>query len=238
PDSSRSRGGDGGSTASGAAPMALASNSGADSGATLTAMPIPAGTLGIGVAYDPSQAGMTSVARGVTLAVRHLNARGGNVRFVARTSTPGVTSAVQSATELRDDPGVIGVVGHSESGSSLDAIPVYEDVEHEGEHAVVAVSPTATSPRLTGHSEWFFRVCPNDLAASEAVARYALDSLGARRAAVIYRNDSYGRDWTAAFVRTFGSGGGEIVQRDPYLSGVTEWQAYAGYMRFREADVF
>src|SRR5690606_20451977 len=149
PDSSRSRGGDGGSTASGAAPMALASNSGADSGATLTAMPIPAGTLGIGVAYDPSQAGMTSVARGVSLAVRNLNARGGNVRFVARTSTPGVTSAVQSATELRDDPGVIGVVGHSESGSSLDAIPVYEDVEHEGEHAVVAVSPTATSPRLT-----------------------------------------------------------------------------------------
>src|SRR5690606_33563938 len=45
-------------------------------------------------------------------------------------------------------------------------------------------------------------------------------------------------DWTNAFVQTFEAGGGEIVQRDPYLSGVTEWEAYAGYMRHREADVF
>lgn len=210
-------------------------------GANETLLPsttVPAGTFGIGVAYDPSLAGMSAVARGVTLAIRDLNGRDGRIRFTARTSAPGVTSAVQSATELRDDPGVVGVVGHSESGSSLNAIPVYEDVEHRGEHAVVAVSPTATSPRLTGHSKWFFRVCPNDLAASTAVARYALDSLGARRAAVIYRNDSYGRDWTTAFVRTFAQGGGEIVQRDPYLAGVTEWEAYAGYMKLRDADVF
>ena len=207
-------------------------------GALISHSAIPRGTAGIGVAYDPSEAGRTSVSRGVALAIRELNSRPGGHRFAARTSRPGVTSAVQSATELRDDDGVVGVVGHSESGASLNAIPVYEDVEHGGEHALVAVSPTATSPRLSGHSDWFFRVCPHDLAASNEVARFALDSLGARRAAIIYRNDSYGRDWTSAFVQTFEAGGGEIVQRDPYLSGITEWEAYAGYMRHREADVF
>jgi branched-chain amino acid transport system substrate-binding protein len=219
-------------------PAVLASSSGTASAALLPHTAVARGSVGIGVAYDPSEAGMQFVSQGVMLAVEHLNARNSRYRFAARTSSPGVTSAIQTATELRDDPGVVGVVGHSESGASLNAIPVYEDVEHSGEHAVVAVSPTATSPRLSGHSEWFFRVCPNDLAASEAVARFALDSLGARRAAVIYRNDSYGRDWTTAFARTFADGGGEVVQRDPYLAGITEWDAYAGYMQLREADVF
>lgn len=223
---------------SGGAPVTLAASGEDRTGNLIPAAPIPNGTVGIGVAYDPSEAGMLSVSRGVALAVRDLNARGGALRFAARTSAPGITSAVQSATELRSDPRVVGVVGHTESGASLDAIPVYEDLEHAGEHAVVAVSPTATSPRLSGHSRWFFRVCPNDLAASRAVAHYALDSLRARRAAIVYRNDSYGRDWTAEFVKVFTEGGGEIVQRDPYLRGVTEWEAYAGYMRLRGADVF
>ncbi|HLV27455.1 MAG TPA: ABC transporter substrate-binding protein [Gemmatimonadales bacterium] len=226
--------------ASDGAPVVMVADSPAETAgvALLPHTPVADGAVGIGVAHDPSKMGMKFVSQGVSLAIEHLNSRGSAYRFAARTSSPGVTSAVQSATELRNDNGVLGVVGHSESGSSLNAIPVYEDVEHDGEHAVVAVSPTATSPRLSGHSRWFFRVCPNDLAASAAVARFALDSLEARRAAVIYRNDSYGRDWTAAFAETFTQGGGEVVQRDPYLAGMTEWDAYAGYMNLREADVF
>lgn len=204
----------------------------------LAAGPVPDGAIGIGVAYDPSPAGMASVSRGVTLAVEQLNRTPNGPRFAARTNTTGIVSAVQIATELRDDPGVVGVVGHSESGATLDALAVYEDAEGAEAKALVAVSPTATSPRLSGRSRWFFRVCPSDLAASRAVARYALDSLGARRAAIVYRNDSYGRDWTKEFVAVFTAGGGAIVQRDPYLAGITEWEAYAGYMRAQRADVF
>src|SRR5690606_8021052 len=209
-------------SASDGAPVVMVADSPAETAgvALLPHTPVADGAVGIGVAHDPSKMGMKFVSQGVSLAIEHLNSRGSAYRFAARTSSPGVTSAVQSATELRNDTGVLGVVGHSESGPSLNAIPVYEDVEHDGEHAVVAVSPTATSPRLSGHSRWFFRVCPNDLAASAAVARFALDSLEARRAAVIYRNDSYGRDWTAAFAETFTQGGGEVVQRAPYLAGM------------------
>jgi branched-chain amino acid transport system substrate-binding protein len=144
---------------------------------------------------------------------------------------------VEAAGLLRDDPAVVGIVGDAESGRTLDALPVIEDAAGKGENAVVAVSPTATSPALAGRSPWLFRVCPSDEAASRAAAHFAADSLAARRAAVIYRNDSYGRDWTAAFTRAFKERGGQVVIRDPYVAGVTEWAALAAYIGQTGADI-
>ena len=197
------------------------------------------GDIAIGVALNPQRPGMHTVYRGVEIAIAQLNAEraGKGKAIVMRKGPENVTGAVQIAALMRDDPSVVGVVGHPESGTTLDAAAVYADLEHGGRRALVAVSPTGTSPALSGRSEWIFRVCPSDLAASEAAARYVLDSLGARRASVIYRNDPYGKDWTKEFARIFTAAGGEIVQRDPYLAGVTEWAAYAGYIRRLNPDV-
>jgi branched-chain amino acid transport system substrate-binding protein len=183
---------------------------------------------------------MESIERGVDLAVAALNAElppGGATHFVVRRTPRQVTGAVEAAALLRDDPAVIGIVGDAESGRTLDALPVIEDAAGDGAGAVVAVSPTATSPALSGRSDWLFRVCPSDDAASRAAALYAVDSLHARRAAVVYRNDPYGRDWTAAFARAFRERGGEVVVRDPYVAGVTEWEAIAGSIGKAGADV-
>jgi branched-chain amino acid transport system substrate-binding protein len=182
---------------------------------------------------------MHTIYRGVELAVDQLNReRGGKGARISMRKTPdNLTGAVAIATFLRDDPTVVGVVGHPESGSTLDATAIYEDSERDGARALVAVSPTATSPALTGRSKWIFRVCPTDIAASAAAARYALDSLGARRASIIYRNDPYGKDWTRAFGIAFRAGGGTVLHRDPYLAGITEWDAYAAYIAKLKPDV-
>src|SRR5207302_6800926 len=94
-----------------------------------------------------------------------------------------------------------------------------------------------TSTALSGRSAWVFRVTPTDAAVSQAAAAYLADSLGARRAAVVYRNDSYGRDWTTAFLTAFRARGGTVVERDPYVAGITEWPAIAAYTRQTNADV-
>lgn len=182
---------------------------------------------------------MGTIIRGVELAIEQLNRerdrRG--VRFVMRRAPDSLTGAVQIATALRDDPSVIGVVGHPESGSTLDAAAIYADDENGGRRAVVAISPTASSPGLSGRSEWIFRVCPTDLAASAAVARFAIDSLRTRRAAILYRNDSYGKDWSRAFTAVYEAAGGTVVQRDPHLAGITEWDAFARYTAILAPDV-
>ncbi|MEP6764644.1 MAG: branched-chain amino acid ABC transporter substrate-binding protein [Gemmatimonadaceae bacterium] len=183
----------------------------------------------IGVGATPGKPGYEGVTRGIQLAVDRLNAdAGGKLTFALRApESASGTSVVQIAQQLRDDPSVIGVVGHPESGSSLEAIPVYADAQHAGEHGVVAVSPTASSPRLSGASRWFFRVAPSDDEAARLVARYVADSLGMQSAAVVYRNDSYGRDWSARFSDTFIAKKHSVVARIPYVTGITEWNAYA-----------
>lgn len=194
------------------------------------------GAFLIGVGAVPGRPGYDNVVRGVELAVERLNETG-SVRFKAKAPERSLKSAVRVAQQLRDDPGVIGVVGHPESGHSIEALPVYSDAEHSGSDAVVMISPTASSPRLSGISPWFFRVAPSDNDAARFVARWVLDSLGGRRAAIIYRNDSYGRDWSSTFAEAFRNGAGTIVSRDPYLTGITEWEAYAQLLARLKPDV-
>ena len=194
------------------------------------------GTIAIGVGAVPGRPGYDNVVRGIELAVERLNETG-KQRFRVRAPDKGASSAIRVAQQLRDDASVIGVVGHPESGHSIETLPVYSDAEHAGANAVTMVSPTASSPRLTGISKWFFRVAPSDNDAARFVARWVLDSLGGKRAALIYRNDSYGRDWSSTFAAAFRDGAGIVVSRDPYLTGITEWDAYAQLLARLKPDV-
>ena len=194
--------------------------------------------IGIAVALDPHRQGMQTIYNGVQLAVEQLNAGASGglpVRMVR--GAPDISDPIRIADTFRDDPNVIGVVGHPESGTTLDAIGEYADTKNGGTNAVVAISPTGTSPGLSGASKWLFRVCPSDVQTSATMARYALDSMKARRASVIYRNDAYGKDWSKSFSEAFRAGKGTIVERDPYVAGVTPWDAYAAYLKKLNPDV-
>jgi branched-chain amino acid transport system substrate-binding protein len=213
----------------------------ASSIALLTSCSRPTGAgseIGIGVALDPKRAGMQSIYNGVELAVTQLNGQRGNSRPLRMIKGPAdVSDPIRIADTLRSNPLVVGVVGHPESGTTLAAIDEYADAGNDGRNGVVAISPTGTSPALSGANRWLFRVCPSDVQSSRAVARYLLDSLHARRASVIYRNDSYGKDWAKSFGEAYRAGNGVIVQRDPYLQGATAWDAYAGYLKQLRPDV-
>ncbi|MDB4914188.1 MAG: putative branched-chain amino acid-binding protein [Gemmatimonadetes bacterium] len=196
------------------------------------------GEIGIGVALDPHRAGMQTVYNGVELAVAQLNAqRNGGPALKMIKGAPDVSDPIRIADALRENPDVVGVVGHPESGTTLDAIGEYADTKNGGRNAVVAISQTGTSPALTGANKWLFRVCPSDVQTSRTMARYLLDSLHALRASVIYRNDAYGKDWAKSFTQAYHEGKGEVVQRDPYLQGMTPWDAYAAYVKKLKPDV-
>lgn len=195
------------------------------------------GSLAIGVGAIPGSPNYEQVVHGVELAVERLNAQNPGLRFRVRLPDSTANSAVRVAQQLRDDPAVLAVVGHPESGNTLEAIPVYADAEHAGANAVVAVSPTSSSPRLSGISTWFFRVAPSDADAAGFAARWVRDSLAAQRAVVVYRNDSYGRDWASTFTAAFSADGGAVVMREPYLTDVVEWDAYAAVVAELAPDV-
>jgi branched-chain amino acid transport system substrate-binding protein len=185
-----------------------------------------ADTLYVGVAAARANA---NYFNGVQLALDRLNSeRPSGAPYLALKLPPDQQpSQVRVAEGFRDDPSVIGVVGHTGSAQTMDAAPVYGDVDHGGRRAVVAITPTATNPAVTKGSDWVFRVCPTDDDAARALARFAIDSVRAKRVAILYRNDLFGRGFTRVIVPELQRRGAVVVEKDPYLAGVTAYEAYA-----------
>jgi branched-chain amino acid transport system substrate-binding protein len=195
-------------------------------------------TLYIAVAAPRTATGQPYLD-GAALAITDLNRRRPPGRPPLGLRLPPVDqpSQVALATGFRDDPRVVGVIGHTGSAQTLDAAPIYGDVEHGGRHALVAITPTATNPGVTGSNRWIFRICPTDDDVARALARFARDSLHSTRAGVLYRNDLFGRGFQRVFGGEFTADGGTVVEHDPYLAGLTEFPAYTARMARRGVDV-
>ncbi len=197
-----------------------------------------ADSLYVGVAFSTDSGIDTrGYANGVKLALDKLNAMRphGALPLAVRLPSKGA-SDVLIAASFRDDPKIIGVVGHTGSAATIAAAPIYADAEHNGRHALIDITPTATNPRVTKTTSWVFRVCPTDDDAARALARFAAESLHAKRVAIIYRDDLFGRGYTVAFMNELTAHHVPVIERDPYLRGIAEYDAYAIRMTQRAVD--
>jgi branched-chain amino acid transport system substrate-binding protein len=165
------------------------------------------------------------------LAVKELNARGGIrgrplvLRIMDDSGRPEV--AIRIAQQLAEDPAVVAVIGHLTSSASLAAGHVYS----EARRPVVMISPSASSPDLSGVSPYMFRVCPSDASHGAQLARYARQLLNAQRVGVIYLNDDYGRGLRLSFTGEFKRLGGDIVEADPMLATTPSLEPYLSRLR-------
>ena len=94
---------------------------------------------------------------------------------------------VDGATQLVAMPGLVAVVGHQDSRSTLLALPVYHEAR------IPLVVPTATSRAIGAAGPWVFPLAPNDSQEGAFIAEFATRELGARAIALLYDNDEYGR---------------------------------------------
>jgi branched-chain amino acid transport system substrate-binding protein len=93
------------------------------------------------------------------------------------------------------------------------------------------ISPSASSPDLSGVNPYMFRVCASDLSHGIQLARFAHQTLGARRVGIIYLDDDYGRGLRLSFAAEFRRLGGEIVEEDPMLSATPSLEPYLSRLR-------
>jgi branched-chain amino acid transport system substrate-binding protein len=179
------------------------------------------------------------VYNGVQIALDELNAHRppGTPVLALRKAPESAKAAVQIATAFRDDPSVIGVVGHTESDPTISAAAVYDDHENRGRNAIVAVSPTAGAGGVTRASRWVFRVCPVVSQQATTLARYITDSLHLERVAIIYRNDVSGRDFLATFSSTMTARHATLLERDPFAEELAEFDLYAARLARTKPDV-
>ncbi|MGH7700641.1 MAG: ABC transporter substrate-binding protein [Gemmatimonadales bacterium] len=190
-----------------------------------------AGPIRVGVAGPFSQPRGVAMKQAAQLAEREINGRGGiggrPLELVFADDSARDSVAVRVAQTLREDPSIVAVIGHLTSAASIAAVRVYGG----GADPVVLVSPSASSPDLSGISPYFFRVCPSDLSHGPRLARLARQTFAARTAGVIYVNDDYGRGIRRTFVTEFARIGGTVRAEDPALPTTPSLEPYLSRMR-------
>src|SRR5438093_2192189 len=203
----------------------------------LAACSPPTGPIAIGLAGPFSQPRGASMLRAAQLAVNQVNAkrgiRGRKLELRIVDDAGNEDTAVRVGEELYADPAIVAVVGRLSSGPWLAAARVYAG----GATPTAMISPSASSPDLSGISPYVFRVCPSDLQHGPQLARFAWQTLGARRAGIIYLNSDYGRGVRRTFAAEFARLGGIVLEADPYIPATASLEPYLSRMRRGGADV-
>ncbi|HEX9564271.1 MAG TPA: branched-chain amino acid ABC transporter substrate-binding protein [Gemmatimonadaceae bacterium] len=201
--------------------------------AVLSALACSSGSepLYIGAAGPWNEAFGRMNQQGIALALEEINARGGiagrPLRLIERDDAGDGSRAAAIASEFVANRSVLGVVGHITSGAMMAAARIYDQ-------GLPAVATTASSPDLSGISQWTFRVIASDSANGLTMARFAT-ARGFRRAAVLFENNSYGRGLAEAFRRGYA---GEVVGFDPIPSdGKASVEPHISWLRTRAPDL-
>ena len=103
---------------------------------------------------------------------------------------------------------------------------------------VIQIAPAATSPAITEAGDYIFRACFIDPFQGTVGGKFATDTLGAKRAAVLYdiQND-YSVGLEENFVKAFEAGGGTVVARESYSTGDKDFNAQLTKIKNAAPDV-
>ena len=140
--------------------------------------------------------GGQTVLGGARLMAEQLNKAGGllgyQVKVVGIDDESDSDVAVGVAQQIKEALGrgdrIVGLIGHYNSGQTLAAMEIYQGLP------IVIITPTASEVSITqrGYRN-FFRVNANDATQARVDAEFLVNTLGARRVAVVYNDDPYGQ---------------------------------------------
>ena len=135
------------------------------------------------------------------------------------------------AQKLVDDK-VAGVVGHLNSGTSIPASKIYNDA------GLPQISPSATNPKLTLQGfKNVFRVMANDVQQGSVIGKAAVETLGAKKIAIIDDKTAYGAGLADETEKAAKAAGGTIVAREYTNDKATDFKAILTKIKAKNPDV-
>jgi len=176
---------------------------------------------------------------GARLAADEINAAGGvkvggktyRVEILGEDDKADPKEGTLAAQKLID-AGVVAVVGHLNSGSSIPASRIYSEA------GVAQISPSSTAIRYTQQGfKTTFRVVANDEQQGSAMARYAMDGFKAKTAAVVDDRTAYGQGLADVVERTLKENGVKVVARDYTDNQASDFNAILTKIRATKPDV-
>jgi branched-chain amino acid transport system substrate-binding protein len=175
---------------------------------------------------------------GARMAVEALNARGAviagkKVRFeLVAEDDGGDPKQATSVAQKLVDAKINGMVGHETSGTTIPASKIYHTA------GIPQISPSSTSPAYTRQGfNTAFRVVANDVQLGQALGRYAVGSMKARRVAVVDDRTAYGQGLVTEFARSLQQQGGSVVAKEFTHDKATDFSAIITRIRSTKPDL-
>jgi branched-chain amino acid transport system substrate-binding protein len=146
--------------------------------------------------------------------------------------------SASAAQKLITQNNVVAIIGPN---ASRYAIPASEIAESS---KVVLITPWSTNPKTTldartgAPKKYVFRSCFIDPFQGRVVAKFALDNLKAKKAAVLYDVASeYNKGIAEFFKKTFEEIGGQVVAFETYTTGDKDFSAQLTKIKETKPDV-
>jgi branched-chain amino acid transport system substrate-binding protein len=139
--------------------------------------------------------------------------------------------AVQIAQRLIDS-NVVAVVGHFNSGTTLAASSVYD------RGGIVQIVPSSSNPSITHQGfKLLFRPYGTDNTVAEAAAQQAVQTLHAKRIAIIDDRTAYGAGLADEFAAAVKAQGGQVTDREFTSDQATDFKAILTHIVGEQADL-
>ena len=194
----------------------------------------------IGLLIDGGTPGGEPSLRAAKLIIQQVNAAGGlligaqrhQVVLEIRDTGNNPTTAMEVARDLVHRAGVVAIVGPN---VSRNAIPAANVAQHAG---IPMISPGSTNPETTRNKDHVFRAAFVDTYQGCIMARFAIEDLGARRAAVLFDiANSSNRDVARVFQAVFTADGGQMTDVLNYTTGETDFSEAMAQIKEHKPDV-
>jgi branched-chain amino acid transport system substrate-binding protein len=141
-------------------------------------------------------------------------------------------SAVSAAQKLINQNNVVAIIGPQASRNAIPASTIAENAR------IPMISPWSTNPETTAGKKYVFRVAFIDPFQGRVMARFAIEELEAKEAAVLYDVASaYNKGIAEIFEQVFEEAGGQVVAFEAYTTGEEDFTTQLTAIRDSGADV-
>lgn len=155
---------------------------------------------------------------GAVLALEDAEAAGLSVpvdTMIARSVNTLAAPAVRAADTILSTPGVIAVLGHSNSAASLTAAPLYNEA------GVVQLATHSTAEIYSHAGPFSFRMVPPDGQQGRLLADYIATHFPGSRVALVHVNDDYGRGLRSAVLDALPPDAVRLILDTPHIERAT-----------------
>ncbi len=165
-----------------------------------------------------------SIRRGVELAYDEIKADSTYQPNLGEMIWKDSQSDPKKAAELLNEAynkGALVAIGGVTSGEAKEMIPVADKYE------ALLLSPSASSPGLTGISRNFYRIWPSDQTEAAKMAQSAIADLKIKTIVIIAEGEQYARGARQAFAPAYESQGGKILEEIEYPPNTSDMSGLA-----------